>query len=294
MLENARPSEAVKTICLGGVNTHFEGADDDPYFLALKEKAEEIEPLGELVARHVPRDATVIDVGANIGLSAITLARLTKHVVAFEPSPRSAEFLRRNLELNHIDNVEVVNAAVSSHARKLHFHVAQFGAGSHVVSDGHLLRGISKIDVPAFPLDQFNFPAVAFIKIDVEGHEPEVLAGARRPLTRDRPLIQLEINIWCLTAYGDHGPGALIRKLWEKFEVSMPTADGCIEPLESALDFLHRTILETGSIADVVLRPRTGVEMATLPELSWPEAAIAALCSNLQGDGNLTNVVIQS
>jgi FkbM family methyltransferase len=236
--------------------------------------------LGALVSRHVPRDATVIDVGANIGLSAITLARLAKRVIAFEPSPPNVEYLRRNLMLNGIDNVEVVAAAVSTKAVGLPFHVAQFGAGSHVVSSGHLLPSLATIDVPAVELDQFDFPPIDFIKIDVEGHEPEVLAGARRLLARDRPLIQMEVNIWCLMALADHSPGALVRKLWEKFEVWAPAADGSLTHLGSGFTFLHRTLLETRSIADIVLRARDGVEMPTLPELSWPAAALAALGTN--------------
>jgi FkbM family methyltransferase len=152
-------------------------------------------------------DATVLDIGANIGLSAITLARLAKKVIAFEPSPPNAMFLRKNLNHNGISNVELVDAAASNQADILQFHVAQFGAGSHVVSGGDLSRGAPTINVPAKCLDEIELPPISFIKIDVEGHEPEVFAGARRLLARDRPLIFMEINIWCLTAYADHNLG---------------------------------------------------------------------------------------
>jgi predicted RNA methylase len=90
-------SGTVKTISMRGIPTHFEGAADDPYFLALEENAQGLEALGAVVSRHVPCDATVIDVGANIGLSAITLARRAKKVMALEPSPPNVSFLRRNL-----------------------------------------------------------------------------------------------------------------------------------------------------------------------------------------------------
>jgi FkbM family methyltransferase len=274
-------SGTVKTISMRGIPTHFEGAADDPYFLALEENAQGLEALGAVVSRHVPCDATVIDVGANIGLSAITLARRAKKVMALEPSPPNVSFLRRNLQLNGIANVDLVVAAASSEIGTLRFHVAQFGAGSHVVSAGDLSRGAPAIDVPAIPLDRIDLPRIDFIKIDVEGHEPEVLAGARRLLARDRPLILMEINIWCLTAYADHNPAALIRKLWERFEVWAPTDSGDLIPLEHSLTFLHRTILQAGGAADVVLRPRAGVDMPTLPELSWPETALAALRRSL-------------
>jgi FkbM family methyltransferase len=85
------------------------------------------------------------------------------------------------------------------------------------MSAGDLSQGAPAVEVPAISLDQIDLPRIDFIKIDVEGHEPEVLAGARRLLARDRPFVLMEINIWCLTAYADHNPGTLIRRLWERF-----------------------------------------------------------------------------
>jgi Integrase core domain len=59
---------------------------------------------------------------------------------------------------------------------------------------------------------------------------------------RDRPVIFMEVNLWCLIAYGYHSPSALIRELWRKFEVWTPTADGEISSLPSSLTFLHEAI----------------------------------------------------
>lgn len=195
----------------------------------------------------------MIDVGANIGLSTIMLARMAAHVIAYEPSPPNAAFLRRNLELNGIANVEVRAAAASSEPGTLRFHVAQFGAGSHVVASGHVSGGtIPTVDVPAVRLDDEALPPIAFIKIDAE------------------------VNIWCLSAFAGHSPGALVRTLWHAFEVGKPEANGQVSPLPEAYGFLHDTIVHNRGRADIVLRPRAGVPMPTLPELAWPEAAVAA------------------
>jgi hypothetical protein len=78
--------------------------------------------------------------------------------------------------------------------------------------------------------------------IDAEGHDLNVLAGAGRLLARDRPLIYTEVNIWCLSAFAGHSPGALVRKLWEAFEVGKPEKDGQISPLPDAYGFLHDTM----------------------------------------------------
>lgn len=263
---------------LGGVPTVSEGAADDPYFQAIEGQAAALDGLAALIAKQVPRGSTVVDVGANIGLSTILLARMTDRVIAFEPSPPNVEFLRRNLERNGIRNVEVHAAAASSQPGTLRFHVAQFGAGSHVVASDHIsAETVATVNVPAVMLDQADLPQIAFIKIDAEGHEPDVLAGARRLLMRDRPLIYTEVNIWCLSAFAGHSPGAFVRKLWEVFEVSKPEANGQISPLPDGYGFLHDTIVHSRGIADLVLRPRAGVPMPSLPELAWPDAALIAI-----------------
>ena len=266
---------------LGGVPTVLEGAAADPYFQAAEHHAAMLGSLAALVTRHVPRTAPVIDVGANIGLSTILLARLTGHVTAYEPSPPNAAFLRRNLARNGIANVTVKEAAASSAPGTVSFHVAQYGAGSHVVAAGHVAgERIGTVEVPAVTLDDAELPSgtpVAFIKMDAEGHEPDVLAGARRLLARDRPLVFTEVNIWCLSAFAGHSPGAFVRALWQAFEVSRPAEDGGLEALEDAYVFLHDTIALHGGMADVVLRPKAGAVMPSLPRLSWPEAALAAL-----------------
>lgn len=280
ILSRSDPSRMqAKSVKLGGVLTVLEGAPDDPYFQAIEGQAAALDGLAALIERQVPRNSTVIDVGANIGLSTILLARMTERVIAFEPSPPNVAFLRRNLERNGITNVEVHAAAVSDRPGTLRFHVAQFGAGSHVVTTGHVSGGMPTVNVPAVTLDGTDLPPIAFVKIDAEGHEPDVLAGARRLLTRDRPLVYSEVNIWCLSAFAGHSPGALVRKLWQAFEVGKPEKDGQISPLPEAYGFLHDTIVHAQGIADIVLRPREGMPMPSLPELTWPEAAVAALWS---------------
>lgn len=267
-----------KTVMLGGVPTILEGSAEDPYFQEIEKQAAALDGLAALISKQIPHDSTAIDVGANIGLSTILLARMMDRVIAFEPSPPNVAFLRRNLERNGIYNVEIHAAAVSSQPGTLRFHIAQFGAGSHVVTSGHIsAKAVTAVNVPAVMLDQTNLSQIAFIKIDAEGHEPDVLAGARCLLMRDRPLIYTEVNIWCLSAFAGHSPGAFVRKLWEVFEVSKPEANGQISPLPDGYGFLHDTIVHSHGIADLVLRPRAGLPMPSLPELAWPEAALVAI-----------------
>jgi len=267
-----------KLVRLNGVEAVFEGAADDPYFQNVEQHALGLDGLAALVAAQVPPASTVVDVGANIGLSTILLARSAQRVIAFEPSPTNVGYLRRNLASNGIANVEVVAAAVSDRPGTLRFHVAQFGAGSHVVAAGYVQGdAIATIDVPAVTLDEALTVPVSFIKIDAEGHEPDVLAGARAVLTRDRPLVHIEINVWCLSAFAGHSPGAFVRTLFRAFEVGTPLPDGQVLPLPDGYGFLHDLIVHHKGMADVALRPRMDVAMPSLPELAWPEPAVAAL-----------------
>lgn len=272
-----RPAGA-RLVRLGGVETAFEGAADDPYFQGVEQHALGLDGLAALVAAQVSRASTVVDVGANIGLSTILLARSAQRVIAFEPSPANVGYLRRNLASNGIANVEVVAAAMSDRPGTLRFHVAQFGAGSHVVAPGHVLgNAVATIEVPAVTLDDALTVPVSFIKIDAEGHEPDVLAGARAVLARDRPLIYTEVNVWCLSAFSGHSPGAFVRTLFRAFEVGTASQDGQVAPIPDGYGFLHDLIVHNKGMADIVLRPRTDMPMPSLPELAWPEPAVAAL-----------------
>ena len=258
----------IKIIRLGGVETKIHGNSDDLYFQGLENNAVGLDFLVG-VANGIPADAVVLDIGANIGLSTILLARRFAQVIAYEPSPVNAGFVRENLADNGIKNVVVKAVAISNEARTLRFHEAQFGAGSHVVSQEHLAADrIPTINVPALPLDSETLPRIAFMKIDAEGHEPEVLAGARSLLARDLPLIYMEINIWCLCAFAGHSPGTLVKTLWERFAVR----DAGGKPLPDPYVFLHDTITR-GGVTDVLLQPKSGVPMPGLAELTWPASA---------------------
>ncbi len=253
------------------------GSIDDRYFRTLRNRARELSALARLFRRNLAADMTVLDVGANIGLSTILLARSAKFVFAFEASPRNADYLVRNLELNDISNVKVVRGAVSDTDAVVRIHEARFGAGSHVVSDSHVAGNrVPTIEVPSLTLDGMDLPAIGLMKVDVEGHEPNVLAGARKLLSRDAPLIYTEINAWCLSAFAGHSLGAVVRSLWQTFDVGRVETDGSVSELADAYEFLHDLIVRRGGLSDIVLRPKSGVQMPDLPSLTWPLPALRA------------------
>ena len=105
-------------------------------------------------------------------------------VVAIEPVPSTFVHLRNNAVLNGLeDRVELHCAGLSDCAGEMQF-TSQLDTVNHVLADGE--QGPS-IRVPVMPLDGvLAGRAPALIKIDVEGHEHAVIAGAQATLADDR------------------------------------------------------------------------------------------------------------
>lgn len=117
-----------------------------------------------------------VDIGANLGLHSIVMARCGFAVRAFEPDPVHFELLRANLKLNDIAGVEVVEAAVSDRDGATEFvRVKGNTTGSHLA--GAKAAPYGELDRFAVPIRRFA-DAVAdadFVKIDAEGHEAVIL-----------------------------------------------------------------------------------------------------------------------
>jgi FkbM family methyltransferase len=126
----------------------------------------------ELLSSVRPGDV-VADIGANVGLYAVALARRvgpTGRVIAYEPDTRNAALLRHNLSLNDVEGVvDVREIALGSEQGELPF-----------LSDQQQSRfdaaGPSRVRVVTLDDD---VERVALLKIDVEGFECAVLHGAR-------------------------------------------------------------------------------------------------------------------
>jgi FkbM family methyltransferase len=133
-----------------------------------------------------------VDVGANLGVFTYALWRLGCQVEAFEPVPEYAAGIRA-FDARRIQVHQVALSAGSGDAQ-LQFPreggVVDLGRGS--LSPPHVLR--DQIAVPVKALDHYGFSDISFIKIDVEGHELDVLQGAAETIKRCRPNLLVEIE----------------------------------------------------------------------------------------------------
>lgn len=142
-------------------------------------------------------NATVLDIGANIGNHALAFATRAHTVHAFEPIPYLYEVLRGNVARNGLAHVHAHNVALSDHGGSATINMVN--AGNYGASSfDRRTEGTTPVDVTLTTGDAFiaehGIARVDFVKIDVEAHEVFVLRGLMQTLQRDLPFITMEWN----------------------------------------------------------------------------------------------------
>jgi FkbM family methyltransferase len=143
------------------------------------------------------------DVGAHFGFYCVFLGDRHKPVVAFEPNTQILKALRRNLA--GIADSVCIAEAVSDRSGTLRFAACHSSPESRVLDDGADAAGASVATVKATTIDEtwqrLNRPRVGVIKIDTEGHEAGVLAGARETIEACQPLMLIEASSCSLSPH---------------------------------------------------------------------------------------------
>jgi FkbM family methyltransferase len=156
------------------------------------------------LARGILRPGdTAVDVGAHIGFFTMQMAAAVGaagRVYAFEPFDANADLLEQSLQENRFgDRVIFRRAAVGAAAGSatLTFPAETLNSGgAYLLRDGGApLAGHQMKSVPIIALDGLDLRRpVRFIKMDVEGAEPQVIRGAEGILREDRPVILSELH----------------------------------------------------------------------------------------------------
>ncbi len=157
-----------------------------PYFLSEMSKAAEC--------------GLFVDVGANIGFYSIFMAAeiSAQEVYAFEPMSAAAEEARKNFELNNLaDIIQLRQIALSSRPGSATMAVISNLSGANSILDTSIHKDQENLrteSVPTSTLDEelpFSGKRIA-VKIDVEGHELDVLNGGRKFFPNNQAVVQLE------------------------------------------------------------------------------------------------------
>ncbi|MDB5803038.1 MAG: FkbM family methyltransferase [Betaproteobacteria bacterium] len=157
------------------------------------------------LARATPPDPVILDVGANIGVFTLLFARAAGAgglVHAFEPQRVMFHMLAGSMALNSIDNVHCHHLAVgaapgTARLPRLNYRT-DAGFGSVELNREHQSDAAQQAvdgrfdEVPMTSIDALALPRVDLMKIDVEGMEADVLAGAMQTIRAHHPLIYLE------------------------------------------------------------------------------------------------------
>ena len=181
-----------------GRHTFVHGA----YDLSTMRRA--IDRLGSELGDPAPlAGRTVLDVGANIGISIVPLLRLfgAERGIAVEPEPDNVEMLRLNLALNDLsERVQVVAVGLSDRDGSLALELSSSNPGDHrmrVPGTPPAAETATRptVTVPVRRLDalaaegELDAGSLGLIWVDVQGHEGHVLAGARTLLAAKIPMV---------------------------------------------------------------------------------------------------------
>jgi FkbM family methyltransferase len=156
-------------------------------------------------------DAIVLDVGANIGVTALNYAKVVSQgkVFAFEPTHYAYAKFKQNIALNPgLSERIVVKQAFVSHAPAARNELSAYSSwkvdrkhyeGRHPVHGGIIQNTES---VPAISIDEFcagnDISRVDLIKIDTDGHEFDILIGATNTIRQFRPVIIFEAGLYIM------------------------------------------------------------------------------------------------
>ena len=163
-----------------------------------------IEPLESIpvINNFCPPGGVAIDIGANLGEWSLQMARSvgpTGKLYAFEPVPTLNKSLNKTLLVNGQFHAHTISKAVSNADGETIFTFNKEHTGVSKIGDFDTSDETEKLVIETVKLDSFinekGIKRIDFIKVDVEGHEAEVIEGASECLSLYKPAIVLEAGL---------------------------------------------------------------------------------------------------
>lgn len=162
------------------------------------------------LSEYMVNGGLFLDVGANIGYCSLYIAAANPLAtcISFEPHPRIYDQFIQNISINEFSNIAAHPIAISDRSGTVPFYKQDDTAYNRGLSsfihydllDHELNKGYSMIEVPVVTLDSYlddaQKRAVKVIKVDTQGYEYEVLAGAKQLIETARPVIMFEYHYY--------------------------------------------------------------------------------------------------
>jgi FkbM family methyltransferase len=185
-----------------------------------------------LLKDYIAPGTVVIDVGAFVGFFSIRFAKWISapgRVIAIEPEPQNSAHLRGAVASAKLDHkVECIQAAAADESGELHLKINAACPVDHRLGD-------EGIPITAITIDGLlasrGWPPVSFIKVDVQGAEAKVIAGAKQTLARFRPALLVEVSDATLRSFGASAEELLATLAGMKYAIHKVEKQSVSQPM---------------------------------------------------------------
>ena len=160
-----------------------------------------------IIGNFTDKNKEAVDVGVYRGVYTYKLSKEFKHVHAFEPNPLIYPFLEKNLT-KIVKNMTLKNLALSDSNGDVNLRIPSrsksifktnyeeiYKLGCATIHEGNKIDNKNNFKVKKIKLDDLlEDKNISFVKIDVEGHEREVITGSKKIIKKNKPVLLVEIE----------------------------------------------------------------------------------------------------
>ena len=161
----------------------------------------------DLLKRFIKPGTDSIDVGVYRGVYSYEMSKYSKKVHSFEPNPLIFKYINKNLK-KISKNIDLYNFALSNENKVSNLRIPirnkkinkenyeeHYLMGRATVHELNNFQNYEKFEITLKKIDDFNFDnEISFMKIDVEGHEIEVIEGGKLFIKKNKPVLLVEIE----------------------------------------------------------------------------------------------------
>lgn len=161
----------------------------------------------DLLKRFIKPGTDSIDVGVYRGVYSYEMSKYSKKVHSFEPNPLIFKYINKNLK-KISSNIDLYNFALSNENKVSNLRIPirnkkidkenyeeHYLMGRATVHELNNFQDYEKFEITLKKIDDFNFDnEISFMKIDVEGHEIEVIEGGKLFIKKNKPVLLVEIE----------------------------------------------------------------------------------------------------